>query len=241
VQNLGGANTTYVDMSNYAPSAWSLVSGTQRRRVYNDYAGTQDYYIDIDVSLILDRRSILDKKVAVLPLLCAASLLLATFWTHPADTARLKLNSSVCIILVITLLSLRFMLPSAGGSLPLVITFNTGLVVLAVLQLILALSLSNLVMRSDTPPIWVSSIIQTLAPWLCLSDLPLIGQVPAHVIPPWLEQDPETQVPITPSKKIITGWNLLAQVVDRVAFILYFFIILIFMATYIGKSTANLK
>ena len=108
VQNLGGANTTYVDMSNYAPSAWSLVSGTQRRRVYNDYAGTQDYYIDIDVSLILDRRSILDKKVAVLPLLCAASLLLATFWTHPADTARLKLNSSVCIILVITLLSLRY-------------------------------------------------------------------------------------------------------------------------------------
>ena len=149
------------------------------------------------------------------------------------------------------------MLPSAGGSLPLVITFNTGLVVLAVLQLILALSLSNLVMRSDTPPIWVSSIIQTLAPWLCLSDLPLIGiifderikvklyfqigQVPAHVIPPWLEQDPETQVPITPSKKIITGWNLLAQVVDRVAFILYFFIILIFMATYIGKSTANMN
>ena len=108
VQNLGGANRTYVDMSNYAPSAWSLVSGTQQRRVYNDYAGTQDYYIDIDVSLILDRRSILDKKVAVLPLLCAASLLLATFWTHPADTARLKLNSSVCIILVITLLSLRY-------------------------------------------------------------------------------------------------------------------------------------
>ena len=67
------------------------------------------------------------------------------------------------------------------------------------------------------------------------------GQVPAHVIPPWLEQDPETQVPITPSKKTITGWNLLAQVVDRVAFILYLFIILIFMATYIGKSTANLK
>ena len=35
------------------------------------------------------------------------------------------------------------MLPSAGGALPLVITFNTGLVVLAVLQLILALSLSS--------------------------------------------------------------------------------------------------
>ena len=41
VQNLGGANTSSVDMSNFAPSAWNLVSGVQRRRVYNDYAGTK--------------------------------------------------------------------------------------------------------------------------------------------------------------------------------------------------------
>ena len=68
------------------------------------------------------------------------------------------------------------MLPSAGGSLPLVIMFNTGLVVLAVMQLILALSLSNLVMRTDSPPLLASSVVQTLAPWLCLSDLPLIGE-----------------------------------------------------------------
>ena len=66
------------------------------------------------------------------------------------------------------------------------------------------------------------------------------GQVPAHVIPPWLESDPEPGPP-APTRKIITGWNLLAQVVDRIAFLLYFFIILIFMATYIGKSTANLS
>ena len=66
----------------------------------------QDFYIDLDVTLVMDRRSTLDKKVAVLPLLCAAALLLATFWTHPADTARLRLNSAVCTILVITLLAL---------------------------------------------------------------------------------------------------------------------------------------
>ena len=77
------------------------------RRVYDSYDDTPDYYIDIDVSLVMDRRSTLDKKVAVLPLLCAASLLLATFWTHPADSARLKLNSAVCTILVVTLLALR--------------------------------------------------------------------------------------------------------------------------------------
>ena len=137
------------------------------------------------------------------------------------------------------------MLPSAGGALPLVITFNTGLVVLTVLQLILALSLSNLVMRTDTPPLMLASVVRTLAPLLCLSDIPLIGQVPSHVIPPWVDtsSDPETAVTMSPSSssKVISGWNLLAQVVDRLAFILYFFIILIFMGTYIGKSTANMS
>ena len=180
VQNLNGRNLTGVDMSNYKPSAWALVRGSQRQRLYS-YADTKDYYIDIDVSLVMDRRSRLDKKVAVLPLLCVASLLLATFWTHPADTARLRLNSSCCLLLVITLLSLRLMLPSAGGALPLVITFNTGLVVLAVIQLVLALALANLVTRSDTPPLLVVSVIQTVAPFLCISDIPLIGNLPVKI------------------------------------------------------------
>ena len=86
------------------------------------------------------------------------------------------------------------MLPSAGGALPLVVTFNTGLVVLAVLQLILALGLANLVARPDSPPLVLASAVQAAAPWLCLRDLPLIGQVPAHVVPPWA-QDNQVQCP----------------------------------------------
>ena len=86
------------------------------------------------------------------------------------------------------------MLPSAGGALPLVVTFNTGLVVLAVLQLILALGLANLVARPDSPPLVLASAVQAAAPWLCLRDLPLIGQVPAHVVPPWA-QDTQGQCP----------------------------------------------
>ena len=243
IQNLNGQNITAVDSANFAKGAWDLVGGVQERRVNDDFGGTADYFVDIDVSLIMDRRSVLDKKVAVLPLLCAASLLLATFWTHPAASARLRLNTACVLILVITLLSLRFMLPSAGGNLPLVIAFNTGLVVLAVIQLILALSLSNLVMRSDNPPIRIISILQTIAPFLCLSDIPLIGHVPAHVIPPWTDGGDTERLEAgvgAGNRKVLTGWNLLAQAVDRVVFLIYLFIVLIFMATYIGKATSNL-
>ena len=32
--------------------------------MYDSYDETPDYYVDIDVSLVMDRRSTLDKKVA---------------------------------------------------------------------------------------------------------------------------------------------------------------------------------
>ena len=244
IQNLSGFNRTSVDRNNFAPGAWDLVGGIQERRMNDDYGGTSDYFVDINVTLIMDRRSLLDKKVAVLPLLCAASLLLATFWTHPGAGSRLRLNSACVTILIITLLALRFMLPSAGGNLPLVIAFNTGLVVLAVIQLVLALALSNLVRRSDTPSIRIITTLQTIAPFLCLSNTPLIGQVPSHVIPPWAGGADTEQLETGSghnSRKELTGWNLLAQAVDRIVFLVYLFIVLVFMATYIGTATSNIS
>ena len=101
------------------------------------------------------------------------------------------------------------MLPSAGGALPLVVTFNTGLVVLAVLQLILALGLANLVARPDSPPLVLASAVQAAAPWLCLRDLPLIGQVPAHVVPPWA-QDNQVQCP-----PILTIYLLIHFIINK--------------------------
>ena len=220
---------------------WDLVEGYQERQVYTYSDEVQ--YPQIDVTLVLERQSNLDKKIAVLPLLCAASLLLATFWTHPVSGARLKLNSACMTLLIINLLALRLRLPSAGGNLPLVIAFNTGLVVLAVFQLILALSLSNLVRRLDNPPISVIPYLKIISPYLFLSNVPLIGQVPSHMIQPWSESgDAERPEPTLGSKeeKQLTGWNLFAQAVDRIAFFIYLFTVLIFIATCIGGSTSKL-
>jgi len=243
IQNLGGANTTTVDQDNFTPAAWSIVAGIQRRRVNRDYGGTEDFFVDIAVELVLERRSLLDRKVAVLPLLCAASLLLASFWTPAASHARLRLNASCCLLLVISLLALRFMLPSAGGALPLVIQFTTGLVVLALIQLMLALALSNLLARADSPPAALTPLLQRLAPFLCLGDLPLVGRLPS-VTPPWAE-NPDTEglqaEPVGGAGKPLSGWQLLAQVVDRIAFLVFFIIIFGFLATYLGKAALNIS
>ena len=228
-------------MAGFEKGNWDLVEGYQERQVYT--YSEKLHYPQIEVTLILDRQSNLDKKVAVLPLLCAASMLLATFWTHPVSGARLKLNAACMTLLVITLLALRLMLPSAGGNLPLVIAFNTGLVVLAVLQLFLALSLSNLVRRLDNPPVLVVSYLQIISPYLYLSDVPLIGQVPSYIVPPWSQAgDAERLEPTVESEggKQVTGWNLFAQAVDRIAFVIFLSIVLIFLVTCIGKTASNL-
>lgn len=100
------------------------------------------------------------------------------------NTSRLRLNASSCLLLVVTLLALRFMLPAAGGALPLVIQFNTGLVVLTLIQLAMALALGNLVTRPDSPPSWLAAALERVAPLLCLGELPLVGRIPS-VVPPW--------------------------------------------------------
>ena len=145
---------------------------------------------------------------------------------------------------MITLLALRFILPSSSGNIPLVIVFNTGLVGLAVFQLVLALALANLVRRSDNPSMVTISILQTIAPFLCLSDIPLVGQVPTHVIPPWAVGAESEQVDTDGEalgRRKLTGWNLFAQVVDRIVFLVYLVTVLVFMASYIGSATSTLS
>ena len=120
-----------------------------------------------------------------------------------------------------------------------VVTLNTGLLVLTVLQPILARSLSNLVMRIDTPLLMPASVVRTLAPFLRLSDNPLIGQVPPHVILP--SSDQETADTMSSSYfKVISGVNPLTQVMDRLNFILYVFTILISMGTHTRPEPTRL-
>ena len=66
------------------------------------------------------------------------------------------------------------------------VSFAGSLAVLVMIQLIAALSLNNLVSRSDTPPSFLIWPLQGTI-WtniLCLTDAPLVGQVcfPLHFI-----------------------------------------------------------
>ena len=58
------------------------------------------------------------------------------------------------------------------------VSFAGSLAVLVTIQLLVALSVVNLVSRSDSPPSFLIWPLQgTLGNFLCLSDMPLVGQV----------------------------------------------------------------
>jgi hypothetical protein len=58
------------------------------------------------------------------------------------------------------------------------VSFGGSLAVLVMIQLLVALSVANLVSRSDAPPSFLIWPLQgTLGNVLCLSNMPLVGQV----------------------------------------------------------------
>ena len=131
-------------------------------------------------------------------------LSLASFWTHPSSGHRIKLGCLNLILLLLVMEHTRWLLPK-NAQLPLVgnypncfliqcigktkklltcmlyffsVSFAGSLAVLVTIQLLLALSLANLVSRRDAPPAYLIWPLQgSLGTFLCLSDMPLVGQV----------------------------------------------------------------
>jgi len=119
-----------------------------------------------------------------------------------------------------------------------VVAMGTGLVVLAMIQLMLILSLYNLVARVDIPSSRLLVPLQTLAPFLCLGTIPLIGQVPSSIVPPWNRTGTDTES-LQPEQPKLKGWNLIAQAVDRLSFVVYLVVVFLFLVSYIGAAASS--
>ena len=92
--------------------------------------------------------------------------------------SRINLGTTNFLILVLLLLFLRTRLPMAGGTLPLIVTFAGSMAVLVTVQLLASLAVANLVSRRDEPPYkLVEPLHGVMGKILCLSNLPLLGQV----------------------------------------------------------------
>ena len=63
----------------------------------------------------------------------------------------------------------------------LLVSFAGSVTVLVMVQLIAALAVVNLISRTDQPPLWIISPLEgVFGKMLCLSNVPLFGQVIDH-------------------------------------------------------------
>lgn len=255
VVNMNGGNVTNLHLSNYASNLWTIVEARARREV-TYYHGIDDPWPAIRVDLSIKRVSWLDRKIVVLPLILVSCLTLATFWTHPSSGNRILLGCFNLLVVILLLLEVQARLPQAGAQLPLVASFAGSLGVLVTIQLLMALSVANLINRTDTPPSFLIWPLQGgIAKFLCLTDLPLLGQIPgmsgysidvealraqqqnSAASEPKVGVEPPMPTLASTSRNDFSGWNLLCQAIDRVLFLSYLVIILIFIASYLGGAT----
>ena len=135
------------------------------------------------------------------------------------------------------------------------------------IQLMMALAIANLVSRKDAAPsILVAPLDGMVGKVLCLSDMPLIGQVSLRPLlqtnsTSSVSRESLSQLPSTGSyaidmeamniasandvsgdKKVdSTGWSLIAQAIDRVMFAFYLLVIIIFLGVYLGGAGAGIQ
>jgi len=252
--NMNGKNISDVDTNNYQQNKWQIIKGINFKYIWGEYEKENKYFWSaIKQRLSLKRVAGIDRKLAVFPLLVITCLTLATFWTFPAARSRLILGSVNFLVCIIFLLFLRTRLPVTGSQIPMIVSFAGSITVLVMVQIIAALAVANLISRSDQPPLCIISPLEgMLGKVLCLSNVPLFGQIPPGM--PGYSIDVEafcnevtsnkpnsedqtkntsnnsTKVPSKPN----SDWNLLTQAIDRILFIFYLLIILIFLAAYVG-------
>lgn len=119
VGNYGGDNITKLVKDFYTPTIWQLDEAyTKANQVY--YYEMVEPWPDVTVHFKIRRKSFVDQKVAVLPLILASCLILAAFWTFPLSQNRINLGCLNFITLFFMLLYLRARLPMAGAEIPLI-------------------------------------------------------------------------------------------------------------------------
>jgi len=244
VVNMNGRNRSVVSTANFSPTIWDIGSPVAYRS--KKYYGGYSSWPDITVQFRMRRRSFVDQKIAVLPIILVASITLATFWTFPLSKSRIMLGMTNLLILVLVLLYLRSRLPMAGAQLPLVVSFAGSVSVLVTIQLMTALAIANLVSRKDAAPsILVAPLDGMVGKVLCLSDMPLIGQLPStgsYAID-MEAMNIASANDVSGDKKVVdsTGWSLITQAIDRIMFAFYLLVIIIFLGVYLGGAGAGLK
>lgn len=239
------------EFENLLPNAeWKFVKLERQRNVVH-YACCPEPYVDLQFNLTLERRSPTYKALVITPATTIVLMTLATFWLPPTSGDKLMLGGATAIIICLFLLYFTQKLSVIAGHTPLIVLFYSSSLYLVSFSVVLSVIVINLSRNPKVTPIpWI--LKNYLTGWLgrCLlienfasqasslhHSLPKSsrGEEMTDSQPVFSEQQdlPEGQgIESTNLKSCQHDWLLVAVAIDRIAFLLYCFLFIVFALAY---------
>lgn len=222
---------------------WNLLS-VSRTRSEDTYPCCEENYISLTLGLTLKRNSALYYSILTTPAAAVVFLTLATFWLSPQSEMKVTLAACTTLIITVFLIYFGITVPRTPSP-PLIVYFYSGCLCQVTISLILSVFILNISRRPFCKPL-PRNIRVFLMSWpgklLGLSDLISVIEsrkpVPSQELRGKLTEefstnstsniaeDCDKQNMILPSKNATQlEWILAGTAVDRIAFIIFCFIL----------------
>ncbi|ODM96857.1 Acetylcholine receptor subunit alpha-type acr-16 [Orchesella cincta] len=230
------ANISTMDITDFRPNReWELVDNSFIKRI-KYFVGVP--YPDIVLTLNFARKSSSHTACVVIPGLAIAAAILIAFWLPPGSSERLSILLVTILINVLYLYYVYSLIPNNGDSVPLVLLFYRDSLFMLAFALVWTVCLRYLAAtKRDSPvplPSFIMGFLESLpAKILCLDPRPTTGRR-ENTGAEGNEQSDGTGTAnpfgsgVEKKNPFQDDWAWLAHLLDRVAFMVYLVIYLIF-------------
>ena len=200
-------------------SHWQMTSvkGYLKNATYSCCPGS--VFHELIVELHVERVSLLYAMSYILPCIALAIHVLAVFWIPPESSAKITAAAIHSVALMLFLLNLFWWMPPVGGrSVPKIVSFVAGSLIMSVISGVTAVLVANLVTRSQSPPGPVLAVFTGIAGTvLRLGDL---AEKLRSLRAPFAEDGAPVQDKEATARVRQAEWRLVAAGLDRLIWLI---------------------
>ncbi|KAL3285895.1 hypothetical protein HHI36_000415 [Cryptolaemus montrouzieri] len=213
---------------------WELISITPRRNSGQFECCPNNTYPSLEYIFLIKRMSAIHASTIVIPAVVLLIMTLTSLWIPPNQQERLNLCFVNLIAHFLHLQYISWIVPTHGPKTPYLMSFSRDSMLLTSFTIIFTVILRNFIQGSLHAPSWVSTVVSFLTGCkageiILLNDYSIKGTSS-------LKEDDDmaniinNQSNNNPSQN--QDWLIFAKVLDRICFIVYFFIYIVMFVTF---------
>ncbi|KAL0274907.1 UNVERIFIED_CONTAM: hypothetical protein PYX00_002930 [Menopon gallinae] len=226
-------------------SEWKyLAIDEERHSTY--YSCCPKPYVDVTYNIKIQRQSPTYVALLITPATAIIIMALAVFLIPPVSTDKITLGGTTIIITCLFLLYFTQKLPALGGSTPLIVVFYSRTLYLLSVSLVISVTVINIAKNPKFSPLpWSIKRLLTgcLGKCLLINNLSFKESSKSMQNTGFKADEVGDSLPVLPEQekqhnegtsygKFQQDWIMLAVAIDRIAFIIYCFIFIVFAIAY---------